>query len=70
MIIGPVQEIVLGFLCGLKLHLGPEKGGFTFFSDIFCHAPTFIGRSLAPIGRNDPGPFSTAPATTALTSIF
>ena len=32
--------------------------------------PTLNGHSLAPIGQNDPGPFSTAPATKTLTSTF
>ena len=32
--------------------------------------PTFNGRSLAPIGQNDQGPFSTVPAKKTLTSTF
>ena len=34
------------------------------------NTPTLNSRSSAPIGRNDPDPFSTAPATKTLTSTF
>ena len=39
-------------------------------SAIKCNTPTLNGPSLAPIGRNDPGSFSTAPATKTLISTF
>ena len=41
---------------------GQKKEDFTI-SDVFCHAPTLNSCSSAPIGRNDPDPFSTALAT-------
>ena len=62
-----------------SLIIGAEGGGawkhtdrneYFTFRDGFCHTPTLNGHSLAPIGQNDPGPFSTALATKTLTSTF
>ena len=66
----PYPGVSFSLLKWSKTLSGARLRRILHFSHVFCHTPTLNSCSLAPIGRNDPGPFSTALATKTLTSTF